>query len=202
VALFPARKPQYVVLVKLDNPRGTYYGGKTAAPVAKAIITAAVAARDASLDWGKITGRRDSYQGVAPQAVVARPDSNATQQVAAGAVAQDAGRPVLAEAPDGATAFGTTAEASRPSVPLVDTMPEPEAREPERFDVSRPPREPARVTRVVSVPDVRGLPLRVAVRELHRAGFRVQLTASGGGVTSPPAGSPSRTGALVRLARP
>lgn len=201
VALFPAHKPQYVVLVKVDNPRGTYYGGKTAAPVAKAIITAAVAARDASLDWGKITGRRDSYRGPAPDAIAARADSSGAQQVAGGALATDTGRPVLAEAPDGAAA-GAGAVGFVPSVPLVDTMPEPAPREPERFNVAHPPREAARVTKVVSVPDVRGLPLRVAVRELHRAGFRVQLTASGGGVTSPPAGAPARTGAVVRLARP
>lgn len=187
VALFPAAKPQYVVLVKVDNPRGTYYGGKTAAPVAKAIITAAVSARNASLDWGKLTGRQASY--LAPQAIAEATDSTAGRQVAAGAVAIDSsGDPGAA-----------------PPTPLsqwVDSTPDPEMQEPSRFDISRPLREQPRVTRVVSVPDVRGLPLRVAVRELHKAGFRVQLTASAGGATSPPAGAPSRTGALVRLSRP
>lgn len=188
VALFPASKPQYVVLVKLDNPRGTYYGGKTAAPVAKSIITAAVAARDASLDWGKLSGRRESYVPP-PPAVATRPDSVERREVAAGSVATD-------------SAGDASTVPTIPMVAWVDTTPEPEPRPPERFDLSRPLREPARVTRVVTVPDVHGLPLRVAVRELHRAGFRVQLTSGIGGVTAPPAGAPSRTGALVRLARP
>lgn len=50
VGLFPAEAPQIVILVKLDNPRGAYYGGRTAAPVTKAVLEAAIAARDAALD--------------------------------------------------------------------------------------------------------------------------------------------------------
>lgn len=188
VALFPSKRPQYVVLVKLDNPRGTYFGGKTAAPVAKAIITAAVVARDASLDWGKLSGRRASYLPP-PPAVVARPVSVERQEVVAGSVAADSGG-------------GASIAPPIPVVAWVDTTPDPALRAPVRFDLSRPLREPPRVVRVVSVPDVRGLPLRVAVRELHRAGFGVQLTGGTGGVTAPAAGAPSRTGALVRLARP
>lgn len=190
VGLFPAREPQYVVLVKLDNPRGTYYGGKTAAPVARAVITAAVGARNASLDWANLPSSRPSY--VAPEAVAqqATPPvvDDSARQVAAGVVALDSA------ATDSAPAL--------PVVPLVDTTPEPERAAPTRFDLSRPLKEYVPPTRVVSVPDVRGLPLRVAVRELHRAGFRVQLTASRGGATVPPAGAPARTGSLVRLARP
>lgn len=188
VGLFPARNPQYVVLVKLDNPRGTYYGGKTAAPVSKAVITAALAARDASLDWANLTAQRASYTPPAAEAVASEPGVAAERQVADGAVALDS-------VPDAAAP-------SVSSVPLVDTTPEPAARAPTRFDISRPLKEAVPRTRVVSVPDVRGLPLRVAVRELHRAGFRVQLTSGGTGVTSPGAGVPARTGSLVRLGRP
>jgi beta-lactam-binding protein with PASTA domain len=50
-----------------------------------------------------------------------------------------------------------------------------------------------------AVPDVRGLPLRDAVRSLHTAGFRVQLATGPDGVTSPPAGAIAPAGALVRL---
>jgi beta-lactam-binding protein with PASTA domain len=54
------------------------------------------------------------------------------------------------------------------------------------------------------VPDVRGLPLRDAVRSLHEAGFRVRIArASSGGnapaSTSPAAGELTPTGTLVRL---
>ncbi|HMG71295.1 MAG TPA: penicillin-binding transpeptidase domain-containing protein [Gemmatimonadaceae bacterium] len=51
VGLFPGNDPQYVVLVKLDNPRGAHYaGGDIAAPVTQIVLRAALAARDAALD--------------------------------------------------------------------------------------------------------------------------------------------------------
>jgi cell division protein FtsI (penicillin-binding protein 3) len=50
VALFPADVPQLVILIKLDNPSSSIYGGKAAAPVLKTVLQAAIAARDASLD--------------------------------------------------------------------------------------------------------------------------------------------------------
>ncbi|GAC1683255.1 MAG: penicillin-binding protein [Gemmatimonadaceae bacterium] len=58
VGLFPAIDPQYVILVKLDNPSGAYYGGVTAAPVTKAVLEAALAARDAALDRGALATQR------------------------------------------------------------------------------------------------------------------------------------------------
>lgn len=50
VGLFPADKPQLVILVKLDDPSSSIYGGKAAAPVSRTVLQAAIAARDASLD--------------------------------------------------------------------------------------------------------------------------------------------------------
>jgi cell division protein FtsI (penicillin-binding protein 3) len=50
VGMFPADEPQIVILVKLDNPTKSIYGGKAAAPVTKTILEAAIAARDAALD--------------------------------------------------------------------------------------------------------------------------------------------------------
>jgi cell division protein FtsI (penicillin-binding protein 3) len=69
VGLFPGRDPQYVILVKLDDPTGAYFGGATAAPVSKAILEAAIAARDAALDRGALAaGRRVALIDTAPQA--------------------------------------------------------------------------------------------------------------------------------------
>ena len=51
VGLFPADDPQIVILVKLDNPTKTIYGGKAAAPVSKAVLQAVIADRSPSLDW-------------------------------------------------------------------------------------------------------------------------------------------------------
>ena len=50
VGMFPADAPQIVILVKLDSPRKSIYGGKAAAPVSKTVLEAAIAARDAALD--------------------------------------------------------------------------------------------------------------------------------------------------------
>jgi len=47
---FPAVDPQLAFLVKLDRPRGAYYGGAAAAPVTRATLAAALAARSTTLD--------------------------------------------------------------------------------------------------------------------------------------------------------
>ena len=38
VGFFPADKPQYLALIIVDEPQGTYYGSAVAAPVAKEIF--------------------------------------------------------------------------------------------------------------------------------------------------------------------
>ena len=43
-----------MILVKLDDPSSSIYGGKAAAPVSKTVLQAAIAARDASLDRGDL----------------------------------------------------------------------------------------------------------------------------------------------------
>jgi cell division protein FtsI (penicillin-binding protein 3) len=58
VGLFPAEKPQYVVLVKLDSPRRAFYGGEVAAPVSAVVLRAAIAARDAALDRGELADEK------------------------------------------------------------------------------------------------------------------------------------------------
>jgi len=47
---FPAKDPQLAFLVKLDRPQGAYYGGIAAAPVTRATLAAALAARSTVLD--------------------------------------------------------------------------------------------------------------------------------------------------------
>jgi cell division protein FtsI (penicillin-binding protein 3) len=51
-ALFPADDPQLVVIVKIDNPRGKYYGGLTAAPVTRTMLQQALASRRLVLNHG------------------------------------------------------------------------------------------------------------------------------------------------------
>ncbi len=49
VSYFPASDPQLVVYVKLDQPKGSYYGGTTAAPVTRETLEGILAAREPAL---------------------------------------------------------------------------------------------------------------------------------------------------------
>lgn len=87
VGMFPAEDPQYVILVKLDNPSGAYYGGRTAAPVSKVVLEAAIAARDAALDRGALAhARRESV-----------PATPAPREVPAAATADEGDVPFVAD---------------------------------------------------------------------------------------------------------
>jgi cell division protein FtsI (penicillin-binding protein 3) len=80
IGLFPANAPQYVILVKLDDP-AKGYGAVTAAPVTRAVLQAALAARDAALDRGALAS---SELHKVPAAVV--PAERAATDSAAGSV--------------------------------------------------------------------------------------------------------------------
>jgi membrane peptidoglycan carboxypeptidase len=62
-ALFPADHPQLVVIVKIDNPRGNYYGGLTAAPVTRTMLQQALASRRVAIDRSRLTIRDDRSRG-------------------------------------------------------------------------------------------------------------------------------------------
>lgn len=55
-ALFPADDPQLVVIVKIDNPRGKYYGGLTAAPVTRTMLQQALASRRIAIEHTELPG--------------------------------------------------------------------------------------------------------------------------------------------------
>jgi hypothetical protein len=146
VGFFPADAPQLVVFVGLDRPQGTYYGGAVAAPVSRATMEAALAARTTPLDRSALlrSARPDAY--AMPRNIPAR--------------------------------FAARAEELPPPVRI------------ERHDPGTG----------VTLPDVDGLPSRVAVRRLHALGLRVAPTGTGEVVgTRPPAGSRVLPGDTVRL---
>ena len=165
VGLFPSEDPQFVILVKLDDPGGAYYGGQVAAPVTKAMLEAVIAARDGALDGAKLSARRET-----PLVQVAD-----AAEVEAG----------IREENEKALASREAAERAAPVVIELGTESEPEPRIDERR----------------AVPDVAGLSTRVAVRELHRAGFKVALVRSSATSreTQPAAGTVLPMGATVRL---
>jgi len=73
VGLFPAEDPQLVLVVKIDDPQGAYFGGTTAAPVVRTILEAAIATPAVALDRARLTRRRapDTAPGAGTSAPVA-----------------------------------------------------------------------------------------------------------------------------------
>jgi cell division protein FtsI (penicillin-binding protein 3) len=56
VALFPADRPQIVLVVKIDDPRtGSYFAAQAAAPVTRSMLEQALAARDVALDRARLS---------------------------------------------------------------------------------------------------------------------------------------------------
>jgi cell division protein FtsI (penicillin-binding protein 3) len=154
VGFFPADDPQLVVFVKLDRPSGAYYGGAVAAPVTRATMEAALAARATPLD-------RAALVRSAARAEARRP--------LAASLASFASQPIDPPLPP----LGGSDSASRGVPGLADG---------------------------VALPDVSGLPARVAVRRLHALGLRVVRPAGGDIVgTSPPPGARVLPGDTVRL---
>jgi cell division protein FtsI (penicillin-binding protein 3) len=62
-ALFPADHPQLIVIVKIDNPQGNYYGGLTAAPVTRTMLQQALASRRVAIDRSRLTVHDNRLRG-------------------------------------------------------------------------------------------------------------------------------------------
>jgi cell division protein FtsI (penicillin-binding protein 3) len=188
VGLFPGNDPQYVVLVKLDNPRGAHYGGgDIAAPVTQIVLRAALAARDAALD---------------------REDLAASEKTALADVEHNGSASTTSAT---ATKIARRADASGPELPSQDSydpnrnMAKRDVSEATRSYVVELPsslKDPLVVLRPRAIPDVVGLSIREAVRRLHSAGFRVRILAASWRGTSPAAGTIAAPGTLIQLSRP
>ena len=136
VGFFPAEDPQLVVFVKLERPQGAYYGGAVAAPVTRATMEAALAARATHLDRAALLRAAQAF--TTPPA-----------------------RP--------ATHFA--------SLPIDPPVP----------PAQKAPLESPSLGSTVPVPDVSGLPSRIAVRRLHALGLRVSRAQAGEIIGTEPA---------------
>lgn len=157
---FPADDPQLVIFVKLDSPQGVYYGGATAAPVTRATMEAALAARQTPLDRAALLR---ALRAPTPT-VAATPGGELAAPVRTASLDE---RWAAAAGPaEGDASTGAPSASGQP----------------------------------VPVPDVRGLPPRVAVRRLHALGLRVAWDREGPIVgTTPSAGTRLEPGDTVRL---
>jgi cell division protein FtsI (penicillin-binding protein 3) len=102
-ALFPADHPRLVVVVKIDNPRGHYYGGLTAAPVTRTMLQQALASRRVAIDRGRLAPLDSTSPRVhqapiphagTPQVVISWPYEPSLAKASAVPVPNVAGRPV------------------------------------------------------------------------------------------------------------
>ncbi|MEX1187533.1 MAG: penicillin-binding transpeptidase domain-containing protein [Gemmatimonadaceae bacterium] len=169
VGLFPGDQPQYVVVVKLDNPKGAIYGGEAAAPVSRVVLQAALAARDAALDRGALVSARlpDAPPRVARAAAAADSAPGAKRVVRI-----PSARPALEETP-----------ARRVIVRLPHAPPQRE--------------QDGKAQRVV--PDVSGMTLRGAIGALHHAGLHVRLVPGSALQSYPGPGALVAHGSVVTL---
>jgi cell division protein FtsI (penicillin-binding protein 3) len=184
VGLFPGNDPQYVVLVKLDSPKGAHYaGGDIAAPVTQIVLRAALAARDAALDRHDLAASEKTVAGSG--------QSDAASVSAADAKASSARKTSISRPssdsydPNGNVGSGRAAEGTASYVVDLPASPKP-------APIAFAPR---------AIPDVRGLSIREAVRTLHGAGFRVKLAEGAESGTSPAAGTLAAPGTLIQLSR-
>ena len=174
-AFFPADDPQLLLFAKLDRPSGEYYGGAVAAPLTRAMLEGLLPARRVPLDRGALAlARRPVPSKVGNEPVVHFAAAARENGVPVDALRSDVlGSDVLASGALGSDALGAGALGSGAPIPPARSM---------------------------SVPDLNGAPIRVAIRRLHRMGLRVWL--DGGGavlMTVPPAGTGVAVGDTVRV---
>jgi cell division protein FtsI (penicillin-binding protein 3) len=158
VGFFPVDDPQLVVFVKLDSPQGSYYGGTIAAPVTRAMMEGALAARQTPMDRSALMpslrrSPRTPQLGVSGQ-------SNSTPVRFASFASPGGKNPGLGSVELDDLARSATVDAVTMQVPPEGS---------------------------VSVPDLAGLPARAAVRRLHALGFRVRWEGSGATMSTVPA---------------
>lgn len=179
VGLFPDDKPQFVILVKLDNPQMGFYGGIVAGGVTNVVLRAALAARDAALNRSEL----------ASSIHAPRPDTTATGRAAERLHA-------TTERHNDSVAIADSLRSAARAVPV-----ESDPRTGGYYVVKLPAitRSVPPVLSVRAVPDVAGLSLRSAVRALHSAGFRVELIQGSHSLMLPAAGTMLEAGRVVKL---
>ncbi len=182
--MFPAQAPQYVIIARLIDPQGTYYGGVVAGALVNGILQNAIATRDASLDLdalAKVSKQppRVKVKPLSPQALaMAKRDSVRFDSLRA---------PIPARAEPPAVADRVVID-----LPLTAAPPS-SGRRPSPGAVNSASR---------AIPSVYGLDPRQAARTLFDAGFHVSIVYGTVLRTRPQAGVLAPGGSTVQLEQP
>ena len=175
--MFPAQAPQYVLVARIIDPKGTYYGGIVSGTLVNGILQAALATRNSALD-------RNALAEVAKMMPV----------------------PIAKPKSENALALATRDSLRRDSLlapPPPKAEPAPAAA---RVVVVLPFKAQKAVVRddrnVRAVPSVFGLDVRQATRTLFAAGFQVSVAPGSDVRTRPAAGTILRVGSTVQLEMP
>ena len=178
--MFPAQAPQYVLVARIIDPKGTYYGGIVSGSLVNGILQAALATRNSALD-------RNALAEVAKTmpVPVAKPKSEQALAIATrDSLRRDS---LLAPAPP-------TAEPTPTAARVVVALP---------FAPPKAAATNARAARGLRpVPSVFGLDVRQATRTLYAAGFQVSIARGSDVRTRPAAGTLLRVGSTVQLEMP
>lgn len=183
--MFPAENPQYIIVARLIDTEGQYYGGIVSGSMVNRMLQAALATQDASLD-------RDALARVARPMPAAepKPRTPAQQRIAA----RDSARRDSLKAPPPPKAEPLPGPA-RIVVDLPLTTDSGAAR-------SSAARRAAAEGELRPIPSVYGLDVRQAARTLYAAGFQVRVVQGAEVRTRPAAGAVLRTGSTVQLEMP
>lgn len=177
-AMFPVEAPQYVIVARVIDPKGTYYGGIVSGNVVKDILQSAIATSDASLDRAELARLARPMPAPPP-----KPRTPEQLRIAL----RDSLR------------FDSL---KAPLPPKAEPLPMPS-----RVVVELPYAPRAKVAASVpselrAVPSVFGLSARQATRTLHAAGFQVAVVEGKAVRTRPLAGVMLRAGSTVQLESP
>ncbi|MEJ2548191.1 MAG: penicillin-binding transpeptidase domain-containing protein [Gemmatimonadota bacterium] len=158
VGFAPATDPKLVILTKLEDPKGQYYGGGIAAPVSRSVLQAMLAGEDAGL--------LDDTR---------KPARGSRSFAAAGVLGLNWMRSGHPAAPAENRSASDGQRHGEGTTPAVFRFVADDGAGDLRPRASAEEREPVSVV----VPDVVGLDLRAAVSRLYRAGLNVELHGSG-----------------------
>jgi cell division protein FtsI (penicillin-binding protein 3) len=180
--MFPAQAPQYVLVARIIDPKGTYFGGIVSGSLVNGILQAALATRNAALDRNAL-----AEVAKAMPIPVAKPQS---EQVIALARRDSVRRDSLLAPPP------PKAEPAPAAARIVVALPFPAPL------VTAPPSAVRGDRELRPVPSVFGLNVRQAARTLYAAGFQVSVVRGSEVRTRPGAGTLLRLGSAVQLEMP